>query len=136
MVFYIVTDNYIHFCYIQYVVCNYFEFEQLYCLVKGKKNHICTVIREKPFLSRFLSSSAADIYIKEFFHPFVLDGITDARPLRVLYRHRWIQTVSDTVLQYCIQEMDGPHAGSFRYGIYAFANEDLSPCQTEFVLKL
>ena len=43
-----------------------------------------------------------------------MEGNLDARPLRVLYRHRWIQTVPETVLQYCIQEMSGPHIGSFR----------------------
>ena len=43
-----------------------------------------------------------------------MEGNLDARPLRVLYRHRWIQTVPETVLQYCIQEMTGPYAGSFR----------------------
>ena len=44
-----------------------------------------------------------------------MEGNLDARPLRVYYRHRWIQTVSETVLQYCIQEQSGPQAGTFRY---------------------
>lgn len=60
------------------------------------------------------SNSAADIYIKEFLHPYVMEGNLDARPLRVYYRHRWIQTVSETVLKYCIQEQSGPQAGTFR----------------------
>lgn len=59
--------------------------------------------------------SAADIYIKEFLHRWLEEGNDAARPLRVYYRHRWIQTVSTTVLQYCIQEQSGPLAGTFRY---------------------
>lgn len=43
-----------------------------------------------------------------------MEGNLDARPLRILYRHRWIQTVPEIVLQYCIQETSGPHIGSFR----------------------
>lgn len=43
-----------------------------------------------------------------------MEGNLDARPLRVLYRHRWIQTVPEIVLQYCIQGTSGPHIGSFR----------------------
>ncbi|KAJ8319176.1 hypothetical protein KUTeg_004267, partial [Tegillarca granosa] len=38
---------------------------------------------------------AADLYIKEFIHPLVKEGNLDARPLRIYYRHRWVQTVPD-----------------------------------------
>ena len=62
----------------------------------------------------FICFSAADLYIKDYLHRYVMEGNLDARPLRVLYRHRWIQTVPETVLQFCIQEMTGPYAGSFR----------------------
>jgi len=63
------------------------------------------------FINHF---SAADIYIKEFLHPYVMEGNEEARPLRVYYRHRWIQTVSEIVQQYCIQEQSGHQAGTFR----------------------
>ena len=75
------------------------------------KKYICLFIK---FYFAFNLDSAADLYIKDFLHPYVMDGNLDARPLRILYRHRWIQTVPETVLQYCIQEMTGPLAGSFR----------------------
>ncbi|KAK3583585.1 hypothetical protein CHS0354_039403 [Potamilus streckersoni] len=60
------------------------------------------------------SNSAADLYIKEFLHPYIKEGNLDARPLRVYYRHRWIKTVSETVLQYCLVESQGSLAGTFR----------------------
>lgn len=35
----------------------------------------------------------------------VKEGHFEARPLRIYYRHRWVQTVPDVVLQYCLREM-------------------------------
>ncbi|XP_046366711.2 probable helicase with zinc finger domain isoform X1 [Haliotis rufescens] len=58
------------------------------------------------------SNSAADLYIREFFHPYVEDNHPEARPLRVLYRQRWVQTVSDIVLDYCLWDKS---VGLFRY---------------------
>lgn len=48
------------------------------------------------------SNSAADIYIREYLHPFVEEGHPEAEPLRVYYQHRWVATVHPTVLQYCL----------------------------------
>ncbi|CAG5131356.1 unnamed protein product [Candidula unifasciata] len=46
------------------------------------------------------SNSAADLYIKEFLHDYVdTDEHTEARPLRVMYKFRWIQTVPEVVLK-------------------------------------
>lgn len=61
----------------------------------------------------FYNYSAADLYIKEFIHPLVKEGNLDARPLRIYYRHRWVQTVPDVVLQYCLLEMSASQ-GNFR----------------------
>ncbi|XP_062616187.1 probable helicase with zinc finger domain isoform X1 [Saccostrea cucullata] len=59
------------------------------------------------------SNSAADLYIKDFIHPIVKEGHMDAVPLRIYYRHRWVQTVPDVVLQYCLLEMSASQ-GNFR----------------------
>ncbi|XP_060071826.1 probable helicase with zinc finger domain [Ylistrum balloti] len=59
------------------------------------------------------SNSAADLYIKEFLHPLVKEGYLEARPLRLYYRHRWIQTVPEVVIQYCIRAAAGS-SGIFR----------------------
>ncbi len=48
-------------------------------------------------------SSAADLYIKDYLAPAVEKGNAAATPLRVLYRHRWKQTVHPSVLKYCLQ---------------------------------
>ncbi|XP_076330280.1 helicase with zinc finger isoform X2 [Tachypleus tridentatus] len=52
------------------------------------------------------SNSAADIYIREYLHPYVEMGYSEARPLRVYYRHRWIATVHPIVLEYCLLTKD------------------------------
>ncbi|OWF45624.1 helicase with zinc finger domain [Mizuhopecten yessoensis] len=59
------------------------------------------------------SNSAADLYIKEFLHPMVKEGYLEARPLRLYFRHRWIQTVPEVVIQYCIRATAGS-SGIFR----------------------
>ena len=46
--------------------------------------------------------SAADLYIKDFLDPYVEDGHPEATPLRIYYRQRWINTVSQTVQKYCL----------------------------------
>jgi hypothetical protein len=43
------------------------------------------------------SNSAADLYIKEYLHPWVEEGIEGARPLRVYYHKRWVATVNSVV---------------------------------------
>ena len=49
------------------------------------------------------SNSAADLYIKEYLHPWVKDeGLTAAKPLRVYYTKRWVATVHPIVQEYCL----------------------------------
>ena len=43
------------------------------------------------------SNSAADLYIREYLHPWVEEGIEEAKPLRVYYHKRWVATVNTTV---------------------------------------
>lgn len=65
------------------------------------------------FFSFFFIISAADLYIKDFIHPIVKEGHMEAVPLRIYYRHRWVQTVPEVVLQYCLLEMSASQ-GNFR----------------------
>uniref|UniRef100_A0A8C7W2Q2 Helicase with zinc finger n=1 Tax=Oncorhynchus mykiss TaxID=8022 RepID=A0A8C7W2Q2_ONCMY len=59
-----------------------------------------------PGLSQVLicthSNSAADLYIKDYLHPYVEAGNAHARPLRVYFRNRWVKTVHPLVQQYCL----------------------------------
>ncbi|XP_019660858.1 probable helicase with zinc finger domain isoform X1 [Ailuropoda melanoleuca] len=48
------------------------------------------------------SNSAADLYIKDYLHPYVEAGNPQARPLRVYFRNRWVKTVHPVVHQYCL----------------------------------
>lgn len=48
------------------------------------------------------SNSAADLYIKDYLHPYVDAGNSHARPLRVYFRNRWVKTVHPVVQQYCL----------------------------------
>uniref|UniRef100_A0A672IV67 Probable helicase with zinc finger domain n=1 Tax=Salarias fasciatus TaxID=181472 RepID=A0A672IV67_SALFA len=48
------------------------------------------------------SNSAADLYIKDYLHPYVEAGNPHARPLRVYFRNRWVKTVHPVVQQYCL----------------------------------
>lgn len=48
------------------------------------------------------SNSAADLYIKDYLHPYVEAGNSHARPLRVYFRKRWVKTVHPVVQQYCL----------------------------------
>ena len=45
------------------------------------------------------SNSAADLYIKEYLHPWIEEGLTEATPLRVYYHKRWVATVNSIVQQ-------------------------------------
>lgn len=48
------------------------------------------------------SNSAADLYIKDYLHPYVESGHESARPLRIYYHKRWVATVHQTVQKYCL----------------------------------
>ncbi|ERE69215.1 putative helicase with zinc finger domain protein [Cricetulus griseus] len=54
------------------------------------------------------SNSAADLYIKDYLHPYVEAGNPQARPLRVYFRNRWVKTVHPVVHQYCL--ISGAHS--------------------------
>ncbi|CAD7005795.1 unnamed protein product [Ceratitis capitata] len=56
------------------------------------------------------SNSAADLYIKEYLHPWIEQGVEEATPLRVYYHKRWVATVNSVVQKYCITDP----AGNFR----------------------
>lgn len=43
------------------------------------------------------SNSAADLYIKEYLHPWIEAGLEEATPLRVYYHKRWVATVNSVV---------------------------------------
>lgn len=53
------------------------------------------------------SNSAADLYIREYLHPWVESGLEDAKPLRIYYHKRWVATVNPVVQKYCLIEMKG-----------------------------
>lgn len=47
------------------------------------------------------TNSAADIYIREYFHDYVNRGHPEAAPLRVMYKDRPPRQTDSTTLQYC-----------------------------------
>lgn len=53
------------------------------------------------------SNSAADLYIKDYLHPWVEDGLEEAKPLRVYYHKRWVATVNQVVQKYCLIDLNG-----------------------------
>lgn len=53
------------------------------------------------------SNSAADLYIREYLHPWAESGIAEAKPLRIYYHKRWVATVNTTVQKYCLIELKG-----------------------------
>lgn len=53
------------------------------------------------------SNSAADLYIKDYLHPWVEAGVEEARPLRVYYHKRWVATVNNIVQKYCLIDLNG-----------------------------
>ncbi|QQP40187.1 Uncharacterized protein FKW44_014159 [Caligus rogercresseyi] len=79
------------------------------------------------------SNSAADLYIKEYLHPYVSEinvkrqtekedeSVTELTPavkvLRVYYENRWVKTVHETVLKYCLVNTS-EHSRSFRNPTY------------------
>lgn len=64
------------------------------------------------------SNSAADLYIKDYLHPWVEEGMVEATPLRVYYHKRWVTTVPQAV-----QKVSGGASPQHRYQI----NRLLSP---------
>jgi len=62
-----------------------------------------------------LCHSAADLYIKDYVDPYISTGYhPEAEPLRIVYRHRWTQTIHPTVLKYCLLNTDASVPGGFR----------------------
>ncbi|KAI4471147.1 dna2/nam7 helicase family [Holotrichia oblita] len=59
------------------------------------------------------SNSAADLYIKDYLHPYVENGHVEAKPLRIYYQKRWVATVHETVQKYCLIDLNGSNR-SFR----------------------
>ncbi|XP_068677064.1 3'-5' exoribonuclease HELZ2-like isoform X1 [Montipora foliosa] len=59
------------------------------------------------------SNSAADHYIRNYLHPFLTTSCgshSKFKPLRICWENRFINTVSDEVLQYCLLDL---HTGKF-----------------------
>ena len=55
------------------------------------------------------SNSAADHYIKNYLHPFLIESkISPSRlkPIRICWENRFVSTVSDVVLQYCLLDLN------------------------------
>ncbi|XP_078507821.1 3'-5' exoribonuclease HELZ2 isoform X1 [Lissotriton helveticus] len=57
---------------------------------RGKRVLICTH-----------TNSAADLYVREHFHPYVINGHPEAVPLRVKYSKRLITSTDEITLKYC-----------------------------------
>ena len=66
------------------------------------------------YLFGSIHCSAADLYIKDYFHPYVKAGHPEATPLRILYRFKWPETVHEHVLKYCLMNNKVSVAGRFR----------------------
>jgi len=59
--------------------------------------------------------SAADLYIKDYIDGYVAEGEhPEAVPLRIVFRHRWTQSLHPSVLKYCLLNTDSQVPGSFR----------------------
>ncbi|KAM5134766.1 3'-5' exoribonuclease HELZ2 [Mantella aurantiaca] len=52
------------------------------------------------------NNSAADLYIEEHFHPYVISGHPEATPIRVNYSKRHVNTTKAITLHYCILSED------------------------------
>ena len=55
------------------------------------------------------SNSAADHYIKNYLHPFLTESKISAtrfKPIRICWENRFVSTVSDVVLQYCLLDLN------------------------------
>ncbi|XP_014248250.1 probable helicase with zinc finger domain isoform X2 [Cimex lectularius] len=60
------------------------------------------------------SNSAADLYIKDYLHPYVEAGHEEARPLRIFYHRRWVSTVNHIVQKYAIFETNDQGVRTFK----------------------
>ncbi|XP_040566759.1 probable helicase with zinc finger domain [Lepeophtheirus salmonis] len=89
--------------------------QSLKMLLKDRSNRILVCTH---------SNSAADLYIREYLHPYVTemkaarDNVeeTETSPIKVLrvyYENRWVKTVHDTVLKYCLVTTT-EHSRNFR----------------------
>ncbi|XP_032805667.2 3'-5' exoribonuclease HELZ2 [Petromyzon marinus] len=54
------------------------------------------------------ANSAADLYIQEYLHEYVTSGFKEATPLRIVYKWRNMNTVSEVVRRYCCLDPNGP----------------------------
>ena len=70
------------------------------------------------------SNSAADLYIREYLHPFIEKEESGIKLLRVYYENRWVATVNQTVQQYCLITTNESGMRSFRYPTL----EDVKDC--------
>jgi hypothetical protein len=70
------------------------------------------------------SNSAADLYIREYLHPYIEKENPDIKLLRVYYKNRWVQTVHATVQKYCLITLT-ENSRVFRYPTV----EDVNDCQ-------
>ena len=55
------------------------------------------------------SNSAADHYIKNHLHPFLRESkiaVSRFKPIRICWENRFVSTVSDVVLQYCLLDLN------------------------------
>ncbi|CAH1397953.1 unnamed protein product [Nezara viridula] len=60
------------------------------------------------------SNSAADLYIREYLHPYVEAGHEEARPLRIFYHRRWVATVNHIVQKYAMIETNEQGMRAFK----------------------
>ena len=71
------------------------------------------------------SNSAADLYIREYLHPFIeKEGNSKIKLLRIYYENRWVQTVNQTVQKYCLITTTEGGTRCFRYPTL----EDVKDC--------
>lgn len=78
-------------------------------LIRNKTNRILICTQ---------SNSAADLYIKDYFHPLVKGGCSEARPLRIYYHKRWVSTVSPIVQQVIVLNSHSFNRNSVTIGIF------------------
>jgi hypothetical protein len=64
--------------------------------------------------------SAADLYIKDYLHPYVEAGHEEARPLRIYYHKRWVATVNQVVQQVNILICVSYYFGFLIWHIYSY----------------
>ena len=64
------------------------------CVLTGILYFVCIIV---VLIAIYLIYSAADLYIKDYLHPYVKAGHEEARPLRIYYHKRWVATVNEVV---------------------------------------